>query len=79
MLLGIVFIVGIRNIPIEAGLSCTFAANSGAREPTSLALIISGTLPFAPTTDEMQQVVWCLGKVDVTGLNVPVRKSSPSL
>ncbi|GBO37696.1 hypothetical protein AVEN_29683-1 [Araneus ventricosus] len=31
MLLGIAFILGFRNTPIEAGLSCTFAANTCCR------------------------------------------------
>ncbi|GBO16496.1 hypothetical protein AVEN_173852-1 [Araneus ventricosus] len=61
MVLGIAFIFGIRNIPIEAVLSCTFAAHSAAhsaaRKPTSHALTISGTVSFAPTSNEMQQVV----------------------
>ena len=49
----IVFIFGIRNIPIEAGLSRTFAAHSSTCQPASLALTISGTVPFAPTSYEM--------------------------
>ncbi|GBN55882.1 hypothetical protein AVEN_424-1 [Araneus ventricosus] len=31
MLLGIAFILGFRNTPIEAGLSCTFAASTCCR------------------------------------------------